>query len=566
MAEQKRNALKLPIFTDPDQHITARLLNSISLILVFSGLIGLAIFVFLRLHLPLILPASGFLIIIGSLIQILIRIRQLVFSSFLLVSLGWLGVGVLVLQTGGLRSPFIILYLISIITAGLLLGTQAAGVTALFSMLAALGFALSGQSSLARANVMPIPLLWIVYTLILAFTFILLVQFLSLQRQAFNNARENERKLAQHNYEIQEQQESLARRISERTAEISQYLLYLQMAADLNQIINAFPGGTRLLSEAADLLQKRLGLYYTGIFLVDQSGQWAVLQAGTGESGQSMLARHHQIEIGSGMIGWAIANARIRVASDVAVDAFRLPTPELPLTRSEAAIPMRSLGKVMGAITVQSTRPNHFSQELLTVVQNFADTLAAVVENSRLSAENEEMQKQGQDLQAATHRETLRASLGARGTRGLIYDRISITPMNGEASPEVRRVRQSGQILRFVQNDAPVAYVPIKVRDQIIGTLAFRKPNGQEAWTDAEARLLGQLAKQLGDAMESARLYQSIQQQAAQEQLISEVTSRMRETLDVDTVLRTAVEEIYQALQLDQVAIELTSREADLAA
>ncbi|MFN2198112.1 MAG: hypothetical protein ACK2UW_18475 [Anaerolineales bacterium] len=309
MAEKRPNYFKLPVFSDPDRQITARLLNSISLILIFSGLIGLVIFTFTSLRLPLALPAAGFLILLGSLAQILIRTRQIVLGSFLLVFLGWLGVGILALQSGGLRSPFFILYLISVITAGLLLSIQAAGLTALFSILAALGFALSGQPNVGSTTQTPLPILWIVYTLILLFTFILLAQFLSLQQQAFKNARENERKLAQHSYEIQEQQESLARRISERTAEVSQYLLYLQLSTDLNQIINAFPGNTRLQTEAADLLQRRLGLYYAGIFIVDQSGQWAVLQAGTGESGETMLARHHQIEIGSGMVGWAIAKS-----------------------------------------------------------------------------------------------------------------------------------------------------------------------------------------------------------------------------------------------------------------
>jgi GAF domain-containing protein len=46
------------------------------------------------------------------------------------------------------------------------------------------------------------------------------------------------------------------------------------------------------------------------------------------------------------------------------------------------------------------------------------------------------------------------------------------------------------------------------------------------------------VAGQLGLALESARLYQDTQRRAAQEQLVGEVTSRMRETLDVEKVLQ----------------------------
>jgi GAF domain-containing protein len=57
--------------------------------------------------------------------------------------------------------------------------------------------------------------------------------------------------------------------------------------------------------------------------------------------------------------------------------------------------------------------------------------------------------------------------------------------------------------------------------------------------------------------MESARLYEEIQLQAAREQMVGEITGRIRETLDIETVLHTAAQEIYQALGLRDVTIKL---------
>jgi GAF domain-containing protein len=71
--------------------------------------------------------------------------------------------------------------------------------------------------------------------------------------------------------------------------------------------------------------------------------------------------------------------------------------------------------------------------------------------------------------------------------------------------------------------------------------------------------LVERVSDQLGVALESARLYQDTQRRAAREQLTGEVTARMRETLDVETVLKTAADEMYQALGLDEIVIRLAT-------
>jgi len=64
-------------------------------------------------------------------------------------------------------------------------------------------------------------------------------------------------------------------------------------------------------------------------------------------------------------------------------------------------------------------------------------------------------------------------------------------------------------------------------------------------------------------ALESARLYQDIQRRAAQERMVGEVTARMRESLDIETVLKTTASEIRDALDLDNLVIQLAPPETD---
>jgi two-component system NtrC family sensor kinase len=104
---------------------------------------------------------------------------------------------------------------------------------------------------------------------------------------------------------------------------------------------------------------------------------------------------------------------------------------------------------------------------------------------------------------------------------------------------------------------------PIKVRDQIIGVLDAHKPAGAGGWSPQEIVLMETLINQLGAALESARLYRDTQSRAARERLTSEVTARIRETLDLETVLKTAVQEVRQAMGLPEVVIRLLP-EADI--
>jgi GAF domain-containing protein len=562
MSKKNWNFLKPPLYPDSKKNTEARIVHQLSLFVTAAGLICLVLFWILQSGYTNSTLIFAYLLFMGLITQIVLRTGRVEQSSILLVTLGWAGVSYLLYSFGGISTPLATLYLIVILAAGLLINIPAASATTILSVLAALGLALAEQNGLIQPIEMPVATTWLVYSLGFITSLFLVSQTLHTLRLNLENDRQNQTKLVQHNYELQEQLSSLSRRVSERTQEVSQYLLYIQIFTELSQTINAFPEADRLAQEAMDILQKRFGLYYAGLFLVDSSGQWAVLRAGTGETGKVMLARHHQIEIGSGMVGWCIANARARIAADVGEDAVRLATDELPNTRSEAAIAMRTLGKVSGAITLQSTRPNSFSQEMVTVLQSYADMLASAIENIRLNEEKQAALVKEKKLSEIGERRAWVEIFGGRGPRGLLYDRISIAPVRVESTQEIEEARRTGKPVQAENQETPTVYIPVPIRDQMAGVLTFRKRRGDEDWSEKDISLLQKLAARMGEAMDNARLYESIQRQAARDQLIAELTGRMRETLDVDTVLRTAAEEIYLALELEQVAVELNEAES----
>ena len=180
--------------------------------------------------------------------------------------------------------------------------------------------------------------------------------------------------------------------------------MQLQTAAQVSRAASSILSLDELLPQAVELIRSHFDLYYTGIFLADESGQWAVLRAatplkgvlGTGEAGQKMLQTGYRLDITAGsssMIGMCVRTGQARtpalragasVALDVGEEAVRFDNPLLPLTRSEMALPLISRGQVIGAITIQSVRPADFSQEDIAVLQTMADQLAIAIENARL--------------------------------------------------------------------------------------------------------------------------------------------------------------------------------------
>ena len=143
----------------------------------------------------------------------------------------------------------------------------------------------------------------------------------------------------------------------------------------------------QLLVTCVDLIRTHFGFYYSAIFLIDEQGEWAILRAATGEAGQQLLGKGHKLGVGSqSMVGWVTANNAARIALDVGQEAVRFDNPLLPKTRSEMALPLRVRGEVIGALDVQSTGLNAFSDEDVQTVQMMADQVAIAIDNARLFA------------------------------------------------------------------------------------------------------------------------------------------------------------------------------------
>jgi GAF domain-containing protein len=145
-----------------------------------------------------------------------------------------------------------------------------------------------------------------------------------------------------------------------------------------------------LLPKTVDIVCDAYGFYYAGVFLMDESGEWAVLRAGRGEAGAAMLAEGHRLKVGGdSMIGAATGRREARIALDVGEEPVHFKNPHLPHTRSEMALPLIVGDQVLGAVTIQSVQGAAFNEDDITTLETMADHLAVAIRNAQLIEELE---------------------------------------------------------------------------------------------------------------------------------------------------------------------------------
>ena len=353
---------------------------------------------------------------------------------------------------------------------------------------------------------------------------------------------------------------TLEQRVADRTSELERRSGYLEASAEVARAAASILDVDILIRQAVELIRDRFDLYYVGLFLVDETGRWAVLRAGSGEAGRTMLARGHRHRVGDGMIGWSIAHAEARVALEAGEDVVRLTTAELPHTRSEAALPLHSRNRAIGALTVQHTEPGAFDQETVVLLQIMADQVATAIDNARLFAETQEALDAARRAYGELSRTAWTELLTAKPDMGFRSSMQGVAVAEDALSPEMEQVLADGQTVQIDPGKSDDRYalaIPIKIRGSVIGVLDTYKPLDEGEWTPDEISLLEVMAEQLGTALESARLYEEAQRRAARERLTREITERMRSTSEVQNIIQSAVDELFGVLDASRVFVRL---------
>ncbi len=317
-----------------------------------------------------------------------------------------------------------------------------------------------------------------------------------------------------------------------------------------------------LLTRVVKLVSQRFGFYHTGIFLVDSTGEWAVLRAASSPGGQHMLARGHRLRVGAeGIVGYVTGYGEPRIALDVGRDAVHFDNPDLPETRSEMALSLRARGEILGALDVQSVEPGAFSEDDIAVLQTLTDQVAMAISNVRLFRQAQESLAARQLAYGELTREGWVNLLQTQPDLRERYDPQGILPSEDAARGgwrrEMRLAVRRGEIVPGKRGEMAALVIPIKVRDQVVGVLDAYKPQGAGEWSPEELKVVETLSDQLGVALESARLYQEAQRRAAREQLTGEISNKLQQARDMDGLIRQAAQELQTALGASYAVVHM---------
>jgi GAF domain-containing protein len=394
--------------------------------------------------------------------------------------------------------------------------------------------------------------------------------------------------------------------VSEQRDDLHRRLVQIRTVAEINRAISQVLEIDQLLPEVCELVRQRFDLYYVGIFLIELIGphnllqpepdldfpndakkdqaeanrpgavEYAVLKAGTGEAGRIMLAAGHKLAVGGdSMIGWATANRQPRIALTVGqqngVNVIgRFDNPHLPLTRSELALPIlageaKDLSqagqetRLLGAMTIQSSQEQAFDQDDIVILQGIADGLASAIENARLFQATQSSLEEIRTLHRQYLEQAWQAETAIRGEIAYTYE-----DKTGATSGPLVGIAAGGNGDGKAAQSKALLEMPIRLRDQVIGslvldpglpgTMGVATPHD---WSAEELALIEAVTNQAALALENARLLEETRRKVNQEHTAAAITSKLWASADIETILRTALQELGSSLGAREGLIEL---------
>jgi GAF domain-containing protein len=229
--------------------------------------------------------------------------------------------------------------------------------------------------------------------------------------------------------------------------------------------------------------------------------------------------------------------------------------PDLPNTRSEIALPLRAGEQVIGVLDVQSTEPNAFSEEDITILSTLADQVSIAIQNAR---QNEETRKALAEAEALS-RQFVRSGWSQFTRRqkllGVRHTGAKASLLYARTSKEAQEILQSAQQAR-ARSGGAVLSLPITLRGETIGTVDVRAP-GKGEWEQDELDIIQAIIERAAIAMENARLLAESQKRAAKEHTLAQISARISAQSDAEEVLKTAVLELRHALPETEVIVQL---------
>jgi GAF domain-containing protein len=497
-----------------------------------------------------------------------IRMAKLVVPIALLAA-----VTVIALNSNGLKSTGIVGMPIILVIAAILLGRRtiyiivplAIGASTLIAF-----YDLSGQIKYVPAgtdDAFIIPILLVGCAGIIQ----LLIGRLN---DSIQRARKSEELQRLENVELNDLRSTLEDRVNQRTFELDtanhhneRRAKQFEAIAQVARAISSIQDLDNILPRITQVISEQFGHYHTGVFLLDDNREFAILRAANSEGGQEMLKNGHKLPVGqTGIVGYVTATGQPRIALDVGSDAVYFDNPYLPNTHSEIALPLNIAGQIVGALDVQSITPNAFTEDDIEVLSTLADQVAIAIQNARTL---EEARKSLAEAQSAFGQLTQEAwKIMRPETLGLGFQLTDHAAKPLEQlidSPEIQEALKKGKtVVTTEKNKTSNLTIPIRLRNKVIGVMNL-KTTGDTVITEDEMDIAESISTRLSLAIETATLLRATQRRADIERITTDISAKVSSSTRFETILQTAARELSRALggevivQIEPIAMKMDS-------
>jgi len=541
---------RAPFFEDdPEKTRIASMLNSILMILGGSYLLLGIVTPFLDWNrFQAFIAVIGLeLFVVGNLIALRRGfVRQ---AALILVIALWIFLIILGGLFGTAYNNFIFpQYVVIIFLSGFLISNRAAIVSGILAT--ANMFVLNFFNQAVELPIIFEPTETLFFSL-LVLLFVMITFFVVIANQttarAFSSVTESDKELRESNKELEDIRTYLEQEVAENTLQLERRSRYLESGAKVANASISTQNLQEMLDIVVNEISAQFGFYHVGIFLLDEPKEWAALRATSSEGGRQMISRNHRLAVGAqGIVGFVTSLGQARISQDTGDDRVHEPAAELPDTRSEMALPLISRNEVIGAIDIQDTKPEAFTEDDIVVLQTMADQIALAIENIILYTQTQETLEEMQRLFGDYSQQAWQNV----HQKNLLNSYRYFSGAISEVKPD--------EITEMTENTVSI---PVMVRGVNLGAIEISKGEENESWSDDELKLLNALSEQLGIALDSARLFSESQLRATTEQAISAINSQLWETMDINAILRTTAENLRETLALPELTIRMASPE-----
>ena len=357
----------------------------------------------------------------------------------------------------------------------------------------------------------------------------------------------------------------LEQRIYDRTVELKKSNLELEIVAEVAREIAIIRDMQTLLNVSVNLIRERLNYYHVGIFLVDERGEFALLQATSSTAAEKMLASKIKFRTnGVDPLGNALRAGQVYYSSDIRKDNALIQNPLLPETVSEAILPLRIRNITIGALDIQASNSSSLGEREINTLKLLADQLAAAIENAQLVRQVEGTLNALTNANRLQTQQIWRAAIDQRESPAYEYDGLQVRSVPQNLPADMVKQLESGKPIVLEQgtdvNEAKnTLIIPLMVLNQVIGVIGLEQEDPNRTWTDEEISIAQAAANRAALTLENARLLEESQRRAVKERTIFEATARIGSAVNIENILQATAEELERVLSDSEVTLQFQS-------